>query len=409
MTKSIITQLNRIIALVLVVVLATPYVTTKGAEWLEDLPEIPSLGVEYDPKATEAYILSTMPGEFNIEHGNVPNIYQDAREREEIEFQWLLLSDKSYSELTESERNISFNQLEIACEEIESTKDLFTEMERDGFSFGDSVELLRIISTALFDYDEARIILENIPRYEERISELSHFEFIIQELETASQRYIEFETASPSALRIEPALTSREITLSGRTPEINSIIDPSVERRERATDLTEAINSCRVSEAREMFLSGRRIFEIQEDFAGILNHEQQMRIDFQTVTGAALEMDFNSANLDASTFGFAPTSATHDDVIMNPFDLRLNSDETVVLNTGAMVFRQNILNLPGRGGFGFNLDLVYNSSNTGTSSRPIPHSPVSGWALTCPICFRLYTTRQTPAYYTYRAGVHSPC
>ncbi|MCL2578247.1 MAG: hypothetical protein FWE27_09435, partial [Defluviitaleaceae bacterium] len=95
MTKSIINQLKRMVALVLVVVLTTPYITTKGAEWLEDLPEIPSLGVEYDPAATEDYILSTIQGEFHAEHGNVPTIYQDAREREEIEFKWLLLSDKS--------------------------------------------------------------------------------------------------------------------------------------------------------------------------------------------------------------------------------------------------------------------------------------------------------------------------
>ncbi|MCL2578033.1 MAG: hypothetical protein FWE27_08290, partial [Defluviitaleaceae bacterium] len=86
MTKININQLRRIIALILVVVMATPYITTEGAEWLEDLPEIPSLGVEYDPAATDAYILSTIPGEFHTEYGNVPNIYQDAREREEIEF-----------------------------------------------------------------------------------------------------------------------------------------------------------------------------------------------------------------------------------------------------------------------------------------------------------------------------------
>ena len=384
MTKININQLRRIIALILVVVMATPYITTEGAEWLEDLPEIPSLGVEYDPAATDAYILSTIPGEFHTEYGNVPNIYQDAREREEIEFKWLLFSDKTYSELTESERIISFNQLEIACEEIESTKDLLAEMERDGYTFADSVELLRIISTELFDYDEARIIYENIPRYEERISELLYFEFIIQELETALQRNIEFETASPGALRIEPALISSEITLSGRTPEINAIINPAIEIRERVTDLTEANNLYRINKAREMFLSGRSVFEIEEDFSEILNLEQQMHVEFQTVTGAALEMDFNSANLDAAAFGFTPASATHTNIIENPFNLRFNANESVILNTGAVEFRQNILNLPGRGGFGLNLDLVYNSFNTNHAARARPNSPVHGWAFDLP-------------------------
>ena len=49
-------------------------------------------------------------------------------------------------------------------------------------------------------------------------------------------------------------------------------------------------------------------------------------------------------------------------IISNPFNLNFNANETVTLNTGGAVFRTNILNLPGRGGFDLILDLVYDST-----------------------------------------------
>ena len=59
----------------------------------------------------------------------------------------------------------------------------------------------------------------------------------------------------------------------------------------------------------------------------------------------------------------APTTPTHDNIISNPFSLNFNANESVNLNTGAAIFRKNVLSLPGRGGFGLNLDLVYNSAD----------------------------------------------
>jgi len=63
-------------------------------------------------------------------------------------------------------------------------------------------------------------------------------------------------------------------------------------------------------------------------------------------------------------FGFSPMSdtPTHGSIVSNPFELRLNLEESVCLNTGAAIFRTNVLSLPGRNGFGINLDLLYNSS-----------------------------------------------
>ena len=57
------------------------------------------------------------------------------------------------------------------------------------------------------------------------------------------------------------------------------------------------------------------------------------------------------------------TSETiHENIIPNPFNLHLNANETVNLNSGAATFRTNILTLPGRGGFGLTLDLIYDTS-----------------------------------------------
>ncbi|MCL2399575.1 MAG: hypothetical protein FWC91_07540, partial [Defluviitaleaceae bacterium] len=56
------------------------------------------------------------------------------------------------------------------------------------------------------------------------------------------------------------------------------------------------------------------------------------------------------------------STATHDNIVVNPFNLHFNANESVDLNNGSSQFRMNILNLPGRGGFGLNLDLLYDSS-----------------------------------------------
>ncbi|MCL2285426.1 MAG: hypothetical protein FWC32_03575, partial [Firmicutes bacterium] len=59
---------------------------------------------------------------------------------------------------------------------------------------------------------------------------------------------------------------------------------------------------------------------------------------------------------------------THDHIINNPFGSRFNANESVNFNTGAATYRTNVLSLPGRGGFGLSLDLVYNSADADLST-----------------------------------------
>ena len=75
-----------------------------------------------------------------------------------------------------------------------------------------------------------------------------------------------------------------------------------------------------------------------------------------------------------STMTFQQSTPTHGDIIANPFNMHFNANESVTLNTGASVFRTNITSHPGRGGFGFNLDLVYDSSQADIRRATINNS-----------------------------------
>jgi len=58
----------------------------------------------------------------------------------------------------------------------------------------------------------------------------------------------------------------------------------------------------------------------------------------------------------------APLSEPQRPLVVNPFTIDFSASESVSINTGAAMYRTHILSLPGRGGFGFNLDLLYSSA-----------------------------------------------
>ena len=393
MKKSMNTQVKRILALILVAVLTTPYIAfAEEPPWHESawedsyLPEIEPIGF-YNPldyffgDYNQAYLDLLAQTEELSAFTAVE--MQDPAERDAIAFAWLMFSDLKYSELTESDRFAAFSQMGITYENLYDTSYLLTEMEQDGFSFADSVELLRIISSNLFDYQEAQTILEVFPRFEERLSELSGFEFLVQSLMQSLMRCPE--------ITFTPCVDSTNVSAANPRTDVNVIFGQS-----RTTTTTVAaisfhhINETPESqsianplyEARQMFLSGNSVHEIERSLFATAT-EQHALPGFQTVTGYALSADYLSYH-DTMDFAIAPASATHADITVNPFNLRLNADETVVLNTGAVVFRQHILSLPGRGGFGLNLDLVYNSSKAKTISGNIPNSPALGWMFDLP-------------------------
>ncbi|MCL2855013.1 MAG: hypothetical protein FWE21_05275, partial [Defluviitaleaceae bacterium] len=111
----------------------------------------------------------------------------DWQMRETLAFFELLNSGVGFGALDEYNRNMIYRRLDIAYEAISVTAALFSLMESDGFSLGDSIELMRIMSTGLFNYPEAQTIFETIPDSRERTMELARFEHFAKRFDIVEQ------------------------------------------------------------------------------------------------------------------------------------------------------------------------------------------------------------------------------
>ena len=110
-----------------------------------------------------------------------------SRVREKAIFLRLLSEGLRYSDLTEANRFFVFRQLDIACVANAITDELFREMEHDGFTLVESIELVRIMSGGFFDYEEAKMIFSNIPSTFERLTEVAYFEQFARMFDIAAQ------------------------------------------------------------------------------------------------------------------------------------------------------------------------------------------------------------------------------
>ncbi|MCL1884475.1 MAG: hypothetical protein FWF81_12100, partial [Defluviitaleaceae bacterium] len=174
--------------------------------------------------------------------------------------------------------------------------------------------------------------------------------------------------------------------------------------------------------ARDLFLEMERLdFSLTESVSRIENEREQgfalgsvlwadlhlianlENGNIQTTTIPALDLntDYPEFETEQPTDSlFAPMTATHSGIVENPFRLNFSAEESVLLNSGAVVYRQNILSLPGRGGFGLNLDLVYNSFQSWAASSRIPNSVAFGWSFDLPYIFN--NTLHVPGRGTFR-------
>jgi len=108
-------------------------------------------------------------------------------ERETATFVELLRRGSSFSSLSNDEQDLVLRRLDIAYEALPIAEALFIVMERDGYSLTDSLELMDIIATGLFDYGEARAIFALISSPTERAIELAHFERFAQRFDIAEE------------------------------------------------------------------------------------------------------------------------------------------------------------------------------------------------------------------------------
>jgi len=230
----------------------------------------------------------------------------DYQLRELVQYALLLNSGAGFSALSAADRALIFRQLDIAFESHNNASASFQRLERDRYTLTESVEIMRVLSSGLFDYAEARAIFASFPCTMERLTAVMRFEQLAQRLDVADSIYANRLVNRPFASDVEA------VELDD-TADAESLFD----------------------EARQMFLDDYGFEAIAEV------------IDFAI---ASVSTDLTPVNF-------------HEQITNNPFDLWFNVDDSVSLLTGASMFHANILSLPGRGGFGFNLDMRYLSSN----------------------------------------------
>ena len=176
MRKKIVSMLNRLAALTLILTLIIPTVSmAAGVQPIHNETAIiapiapnalqvpnPSHSLaalqqdnglpEMSPEAMEAFL-----------RANEESLLIDSHTREVMEFVMLTTSGAVFSSLTEAEQNLIFRNLDIKYEAISVASVLFIVMEQDGYSLSDSVELMRIMASGLFNYAEAREMLVVLP------------------------------------------------------------------------------------------------------------------------------------------------------------------------------------------------------------------------------------------------------
>jgi len=95
------------------------------------------------------------------------------------------------------------------------------------------------------------------------------------------------------------------------------------------------------------------------DAQGVMNAADVHADELEDIINYGMAIMASGAPMMMATSG----GLSHSHIIANPFNLDFNANESVQLNTGAGMFRTNVLSLPGRGGFDLNLDLFYSSAN----------------------------------------------
>ena len=180
----------------------------------------------------------------------------------------------------------------------------------------------------------------NLPEIEPLNHSLGTFsgeiDFADLRLKTLLERMHEFDslTAEEQAILAEYLDMDIDDPLAERSPE-------EVEEFLRAYEIYLSQNLYMRSVEEDYFeLENFYIQNLEEDYFGI---EDLYIHDVEEAYLEPAEQMFSPLDV--------PTSA-HQNIIVRPFDLHFNEEDSVCLNTGASQFRINILSLPGRGGFG---------------------------------------------------------
>ena len=452
MTRRVKEKFSQVTSIVLVMVLLLPYITVAAAGITAEQPDMYGIiapfedveqfeRIDYAELRLQRLLARMEAGEFNsftAEERHIVMYYLgmieepvSAEQREAMvqamieelsipettRLATLMSEREHYSELTEDEQALIFRHLNIAYDAGHVVTELFAVMELDGFTLAESVELIRIMSSGLFDYGEAQQIsqmssLESVARFE-HFAQRFNISDEVNARRLVNRSFVSMNMFDESTIARHDSTMELELSdylSANRAEEVYSFVeamqsnarsaefglDVAVEARrwadiESKTDddwaAVEPIFAAFTSagafnEARQMFLNGYYVREIEVAFAlGAALQVEPMRLN-DAVNNVIRDSDgvdvddlgniitYGFAIMDLGVTPMTNTITEHNEIIDNPFNLRLNMNESVNLNSGAAMFRMNVLNIPGRNGFGLNLDLVYNSASADLR-RPI--------------------------------------
>jgi hypothetical protein len=324
----------------------------------------------------------------------------------------IINSGVSFSELPKEDVTFIYQQLDISSESADDVNALFSQMESADFTLSKSVELIRIISTGLFSYEEALELYNSIPCDKARRNEIKQFEWFAQLFDIADAVNANRLVNEPFEPQNDFSEPKKSLNLS---PPIAEIITPqSVAPNDYPYEYPtfllytdeDAFNEARniflnissIEETTNIFVYGAAVdaepslFEIvnavyEGGFNPPLNTGSKVNATVQAATWTDFDIcigDIYSYGAEIMTLGIAAMpESVNDDVLINPFGLGFDTADTVSLNTGASMYRVNVLNMPGRNGFDLNLDLVYKST-TASVIQKAPYEIAVGWEFDLP-------------------------
>ena len=231
------------------------------------------------------------------------------------------------------------------------------------------IELEQLTFAGIFTTEEAAALLDNADDRAEMRAQIEHFNIFARRFNRSVRSGVNLETAGSA----------------GRGDEQTAVIYTSLEAFELAKDLflqgygvENIIQAFNVSAALGLnpadIISGRTRTEEtcgdSEFIAGADLLDTARIIESAGLTEADLEalpeIAVRGAAIMAPTSGAAPLVPpvfSQAPGVYAPFQLNLNSNESVSLNTGAVTYRVPIAFIPGRNGLNINLQLRYNSSD----------------------------------------------
>jgi len=324
-----------------------------------------------------------------------------------------IFENPSFSSLSLNTQNELLSLLSLDSSKSQIISSSFSYLEDLGYNLKESADIIRIASSGLFLLDEA------IALYEAYLGIFSKLLFELKEFETFSKLFNIAAEVNDNRLKDYQFISYHpepEDNTPSRQPSSPNIIDSVISQQPWREDsdvanLTEVKETLYLSytsfssfnTAKDLFLEGYLVNDIKQAFflASALNLDPKDVIssDAKSILSYALGLSsfsktasagINLADLNSSEYeemllilsfgasimymGMMLMSGGGSEDIIAPFIAYLNGNEAVNLNTGAVLYHENILNVPGRNGMDLILGITYDSSEAELYKATVDYS-----------------------------------